>query len=155
MGLDMYLTKETYISKYAPEGEKTPRDKLRIIGVKGVRPSRVCRIVEDMGYWRKANAIHNWFVQNCQDGRDECQDTHVSIDDLESLYHVCLKVLKDNSLAEELLPTISGFFFGSTEYDEYYFADIQDTAESLEEIIKAHDGEKDGFYIDYVYSSSW
>ena len=23
-------------------------------------------IFEEVGYWRKANAIHNWFVKNCQ-----------------------------------------------------------------------------------------
>ena len=30
-------------------------------------------ILEDVGYWRKANAIHNYFVQRCQNGVDECQ----------------------------------------------------------------------------------
>ena len=38
---------------------------------------------------------------------------------------ICDKVLDDNSLAEELLPTRSGFFFGSTDYDEWYFEDIK------------------------------
>ena len=30
------------------------------------------RIIEQVGYWRKANQIHNWFVENVQDGEDDC-----------------------------------------------------------------------------------
>ena len=31
-------------------------------------------------------------------------------------------------------PTHEGFFFGSTEYDEYYFADLESTIEQLEDV---------------------
>ena len=27
---------------------------------------------EEVGYWRKANAIHGWFVRNVQNGKDDC-----------------------------------------------------------------------------------
>ena len=34
-----------------------------------------------VAYWRKANAIHSWFVENCQDGVDECQySNEISVD---------------------------------------------------------------------------
>ncbi len=26
----------------------------------------------EVGYWRKANQIHNWFVKNVQGGVDDC-----------------------------------------------------------------------------------
>ena len=38
---------------------------------KDIKPKRISHIIEEMIYWRKANAIHNWFVENCQEGVDE------------------------------------------------------------------------------------
>jgi hypothetical protein len=51
-------------------------------------------IIEQVGYWRKANQIHNWFVENIQDGIDDC-DYHreVTEEDLEELLDVCKRVL--------------------------------------------------------------
>ena len=90
---------------------------------------------ETFGYWRKANAIHNWFVENIQDGNDDQRDYRVTIEELKELLDLVNEVLADHSKAEELLPTRSGFFFGGTEYDEYYFADLKDTKEILEKAI--------------------
>jgi hypothetical protein len=59
------------------------------------------------------------------------------------------KVLADATVAQEVLPTVSGFFFGSTEYNEYYWQDIQETKEMLEkELAKESRGT-------YYYHSSW
>ena len=80
-----------------------------------------------MGYWRKSNMIHHWFVNNLADGVDECQPITVRREDLEQLKEVCINVIAVPEMAEELLPTGSGFFFGSTDYDEYYFGDLNDT----------------------------
>ena len=30
-----------------------------------------------VGYWRKVNAIHNWFIENLTDGEDNCQPIYV------------------------------------------------------------------------------
>ena len=80
-----------------------------------------------MGYWRKSNMIHHWFVNNLAEGVDECQPITVRREDLEQLKEVCINVIAVPEMAEELLPTGSGFFFGSTDYDEYYFGDLNDT----------------------------
>ena len=80
-----------------------------------------------MGYWRKSNMIHHWFVNNLADGVDECQPMVVSRKNLEDLKDLCITVIANPELAEQLLPTGSGFFFGSTNYDEYYFGDLNDT----------------------------
>lgn len=92
----------------------------------------------DIMYWRKANAIHNWFIENADysDGEDDCKDIHVTVADLIRLCETCEEVLAHHDKAEELLPTTSGFFFGSTEYDEYYFSDIEYTAEKLRKILE-------------------
>ncbi len=89
-----------------------------------------------IAYWRKANQIHKYFVDKCAGGKDECRPTYVEREDLEDLLNRCKTILEDHSKAEELLPTQSGFFFGSTEYDEWYFQDLEDTVPVLEKILK-------------------
>lgn len=101
-------------------------------------------------YWRKANAIHNWFVENVQDGVDECNEYDVSVEKLKELLNICNDVLEDNDLAETLLPTQGGFFFGTTDYDEWYFENVAKTAVFLTNTIAEYD-DKEVF----VYWSSW
>ena len=150
MGLDMYLSKKTYVKQWDHD---SPEEKYEVVVTKGGKPvdgikaNRVTYIEEEVGYWRKANQIHSWFVDNIQNSIDNCADYHVTTRDLEKLLDICKKIDADNSLAEELLPTASGFFFGPTEYDEHYYHDIKETIEILEEAIK--DGGE------FVYSSSW
>ena len=48
---------------------------------------------EEIAYWRKANAIHGWFIRNCADGVDECQPIAVSRNDLTALRQDVLEAL--------------------------------------------------------------
>ena len=150
MGLDMYLSKKTYVKQW---DHQSPEEKYEVIVTKGGKPvdgikaKRVKYIEEEVGYWRKANQIHRWFVDNVQGGVDDCRDAYVSSEDLQKLLDLCKKVQADHSLAESLLPSASGFFFGGTDYDEWYYNDIENTIKILEEALE--DG--DEFY----YSSSW
>ena len=102
-------------------------------------------------YWRKANAIHKWFVDNCQDGRDECQETWVSREQMQQLIDLCKEVLADRNKADQLLPTAQGFFFGGTTYDEWYERDLEYTVERFEKILADPAFAKSDFY----YQSSW
>lgn len=52
---------------------------------------------------------------------------------------------------KQLLPTSSGFFFGSTDYDEYYMYDIEDTIEQLTKVLEETNFEEE----DIFYHSSW
>ncbi len=109
-------------------------------------------------YWRKANAIHNWFVENVQGGIDECQTSFVAYERLIELHEAITTVLDDNDLASEVLPSASGFFFGATEYDEYYFRDLKDTKADLEKLFKEDPMDIDNnIYpiFDYDYQASW
>lgn len=106
----------------------------------------------EAGYWRKANAIHKWFVENVQNGIDECQLSVVSRDQINMLLERVELVLRDNSRARELLPTTSGFFFGSTDHDEWYFRDLEDTQEILKKALDILDGDDT---ITFYYQSSW
>lgn len=104
-----------------------------------------------VGYWRKANAIHAWFVKNCQNGVDNCKSHDVSKEKLIALKTACITVLSDNSKATELLPPQSGFFFGSTEVDEWYISDLKNTVE----IINRCFNERLNQNWHFKYQSSW
>ncbi len=150
MGLDMYLNKKTYVQYWE---HKQPEEQYSVEVTKGgkptnINPKKVSYIVEEVGYWRKQNQIHRWFVENIQHGEDNCGEYYVSSEKLAELLELCQKVKADNSLAEELLPSASGFFFGGTEYDEWYFNGIDNTIEILKEALEDERGE-------YYYTSSW
>ncbi|MED1125274.1 hypothetical protein [Bacillus atrophaeus] len=106
---------------------------------------------EEIGYWRKANHIHAWFVDNVQNNVDDCGIYPVSKAQLKKLKGVCQLVLNNMDHAATLLPTQSGFFFGSTDYDEYYKRDVEDTMRILSKAIDETDFDKEMI----VYSSSW
>lgn len=154
MGLDMYLSTKRYMSKYFDAADVDRIKQVNdIFGVVGIED-------EDYGaeevkfrvaYWRKANAIHDWFVRNCQDGRDECQEAWVSREQLQELIDLCKQVIADPSKAEDLLPTRSGFFFGDTAYDDWYLGQLEYTVERFEKILADPAFAKADFY----YQSSW
>lgn len=157
MGLDQYLHAKKYTSDgdfFGPARKETftkLRDALgddaKYVGKMATIPAITVDV--SVGYWRKANHIHQWFVDTCQDGVDDCRETWVGRERLEQLREVCMQVLADHSKADELLPTTSGFFFGSTEYDEWYFNDVRDTVDIIDNALAMPDE------WDFYYSSSW
>jgi hypothetical protein len=109
-------------------------------------------IIEQVGYWRKANAIHKWFVDNIQDGVDDCcYHREVTKEDLEELRDICHEVLCNPDVAEDRLPTQSGFFFGGTGYGEWYMDDIRTTIEIVTQVLQTTDFDKEMLF----YVSSW
>lgn len=114
---------------------------------------KITNRVEEAAYWRKANAVHNWFVQYVQNGEDECKPHVVTREQLEDLIEDCMLVLSnrdDEDIAEQVLPTSSGFFFGSTVYDEFYYSDISYTVDKLKEVLEKYSED-----YEFVYQSSW
>lgn len=169
MGLDMYLEirKSEYRSKYSKDkGSRLkleyPKDITEFIpDLTDLRISRQTNY--EVGYWRKANQIHNWFMQNCarrdeyDNPIDDCRPIEITVDKLEELLETCKKVLADHSLAGSLLPTADGFFFGSTEYDDYYFGDLEQTVEIIEPVLKfaKHKLEIKDYAWEVYYQASW
>ena len=155
MGLDMYLSAKRYMSKYFDAADVERIEKVNdIFGVTGIEDGDygAQEVKFRIAYWRKANAIHEWFVQNVQEGVDECQEAWVSREQLQELIDICKQVLENPKKAEELLPTRSGFFFGSTEYDEWYKQDLEYTVERLEKVLA---DPAFGKGVDFYYQSSW
>lgn len=155
MGLDMYLRERVYVSQYEKgepkktkvRVETTYQDNSVIEHEFEVENAQFGLYVDlPVAYWRKANQIHRWFIKLHDGTVDNCNPINVSGGDLVKLKETCEAVLKDHSLAEELLPTQDGFFFGNTEYDEDYFYDLEMTIKQLKDI------DPDGYY---VYEASW
>lgn len=167
MGLDMYLRKKKtfhfYEPTYADIQFKPDKNKDELCSTRCDGADSITVTYESI-YWRKASMIHRFFVDAVQDGEDDCDEYYVPIELLEELLETCKKVLEDHKLAEVLLPTKEGFFFGSTDYDESYFNKIRYTAEKLEEVIKDFKNELEttededsnvSISIGMYYLSSW
>jgi hypothetical protein len=156
MGLDMYLYAERYVANYdfySKEERKIYTDVLETVGEdRFLQYDESFLIKFTAMYWRKANHIHKWFVDNVQSGIDNCGMYAVGITHLTDLRNLCLKVQDNPKQASELLPRFDGFFFGSTEYDDYYYDTIKETEYRLTELLSKLDN-RDGIY--FYYHSSW
>ena len=184
----MYAARRVYVKQW---NHQSPNERYTVQiakgdqPVSGVQPERISAIEEDVMYWRKANHIHGWFVDNVQNGVDDCKSYRVSWDKLRELLGVCKKVIKasklvdgsiyegtvydrdhpdgdvkrgpgkvieDATVAKKLLPTSSGFFFGSEEYDEAYLDDVKGTRDWAARMLA---DSKAGVPGEIHYSSSW
>jgi hypothetical protein len=169
MGLDMYLTKQYYVKNWDHFDEDR---RWKVSATRGVDPRRVKNpertfsipsdkiegITVGVAYWRKANQIHDWFVNNCQGGVDECQRTFVQVEQLQELLDLVTETLESKSeeKARDLLAPAEGFFFGSYDIDEYYWDDLKNTKKMLTEALKEYEEEAElGIYGDFYYQSSW
>lgn len=149
MGLDMYY----YRRLYAPssfdaqvvtvDGKEVPKE----------NNSMFSRSTTEMvGYQRKANAVHNWFVQNLADGVDEHQKIPLHKDAVVALIEQI-----DFALATgEGMDPVSGFFFGSQKKDEYWKQDLEQAKSIATWLLK--DMEESAFssvLIEWWYEASW
>lgn len=96
MGLDMYLNKKTYVQNW---NHQNLEEQHKVIVHRGgkvrkdIKPERICNIEEHVAYWRKANAIHKWFVDNVQGGNDDCGNYYVEKEQLQTLLDLCKQVV--------------------------------------------------------------
>lgn len=227
MGLDVYIYKNKTVEHDRNSRERTVK-------------------ISEVLYLRKANQIHRYIVENFADGRDECQEICMDIEDIKTLDDICKRIVKESKLADgwvyydrtgykhlkaedevelaekdglkfvpkgkcsanmldegdyiyddneryankveeidkdgneitirygqegvekvitnpelaqELLPTQAGFFFGDTNYNEYYLDDLKEYIRQADEIIADYENEisngTDKYNIDYTYQASW
>lgn len=131
MGLDMNL--------YAKE---------KILSLYGYKTAEYSNKIMVMS-WSKANQIHKFFVDNCGGGFDVAQEMKVEREKLKELLGICKYVIEYPEEARQKLPTKSGFHFGSIEYDEHYYNELEWTIEALEKILNNDD------LVDFSYQASW
>ena len=96
-------------------------------------------------YFRKVNFLFAYYQNN---GKmiDECY-AFTDKDDIDDIISRCERVLKDHKLAEYLLPTQSGFFFGSTDFDKWYFSDVKDCLRQMKKYRKLLEDEETTGYV--------
>jgi len=195
MGLDSYLEAELYVgggwthtrqAENAVARNETWRFDTLLLTMTGMDfptfrakypNGNYMTLAVEVAYWRKANAIHSWFVENVQDGKDECQRSSVQREDLVTLRNACEEILAtvvkgepvtkndglfgpyetfpdltlDTDLAKELLETQDGFFFGSTDYGPWYVSNLEETVQQLDALLNDPAFKDASFY----YHASW
>lgn len=136
---------------------------------KGEKPDGDWDNINQLWYGGKANAIHNWFVVNVQNGEDNCEDNKISREQFEKLFDTLNKIMELydapelQSLPEDdrmdkikdecakLLPTKAGYFFGCIDYDYFYIYEVKNLRDTLKILLSSSDFDR----YDYYYSSSW
>ena len=165
MGLDMYLSAKKHMQKVNWSALQDNSD-LSYDSPEAVYPkfndlmelTQLSHVATDIygasvevtcAYWRKANQIHKWFVDNVQNGEDNCESYYVSHEQILELLTTARQCLftKDPSL----LPPQGGFFFGSTDIDEWYWNDIKNTINQLKRVSELPEFEN----LSFSYQSSW
>lgn len=174
MGLDMYLYARKYVTKFDytnfsrgnPEMPPVRKEweTLAAFSPKGLMNNAQdfggISISYPVGYWRKANAIHGWFVNELAQGVDECQEIPVDRGHLEILRDSCKAVLsapKDemsDEAAEQNLEPTQGFFFGAYDIDEYYINDLKFTVETIDNILSIISQDSPDYW-QFIYQASW
>lgn len=160
MGLDMYLSARFYASEYSDNAVYKALSQMEIPGLT-VPPQYIqnygsFQIEVPLMYWRKANHIHSWFVDNVQDGRDECQESWVSVGQLRELDQLCSEVFMSHNkdVAMEKLPPAEGFFFGDTDVNDWYWEQTRVTMDALHRLLADYDAGKLAGW-DFYYRASW
>ncbi len=154
MGLDMYLTASKYVGRWSHGNEKEKQAYDAITKAAGLGgfvcdESPSLNVELNVAYWRKANAVHQWFVDNVQGGEDNCSRFYVSRNSMSELVTLCKKVIKTGDASE--LPPQSGCFFGTTEIGDDYFFDLKNTVKQLTAVLNDKRFDTCEFY----YQASW
>ena len=90
-------------------------------------------------YFRKVNFVFHYFDETIKKMHDQWF-SFATAEDIDDLIWRCEQVLKDHNKAHELLPTQSGFFFGSTDYDDWYFDDVKDCLRQMRKFRRGMEG---------------
>jgi hypothetical protein len=188
MGLDMYLFRKSYVKNWdfmKDEDKHTVSVKKNGMDRTDIDPNRISYITEHVASWRKFNALHGYIVENHANGRDECQQIALYVDDLNEILNTLVEIREElnscevvdvevecgvdrgkpimrtiqvfkSKKANELLPTRSGFFFGSEHIDEYYKALVEQTIDIFQNLVDADaKAQEEGNDYEYYYQASW
>lgn len=120
MGLDIYF--------YA--NEKADADNNRISALQMDAESDGDVDIE-VGYFRKVNALFAW-VEDHVGTIENCEKLPVTQAHLLALQRDLQALTPENCQA--VFPTRAGFFFGPTDYDDGYWADVDDVKHWLDEM---------------------
>lgn len=109
MGLDMYLEAKLHLPPYSEELRPVRQAIGQAIGYTppAEKPDNDATLMEitgvtvRVGYWRKFDPLHQWFVNNVQEGHDDCRPAYISPDVLAELEEQLDQVGDDPESANE------------------------------------------------------
>ena len=105
----------------------------------------------EAAYFRKVNFLLPFFGYE-----ENCSDIEIDKYQVEDLVNACQTILDTlktsgtqaaTEVANEMLPTEGGFFFGSTEYDEWYFKDVEYVLNKFTTILDDTDWDNETIYM--------
>ena len=102
----MYAARRVYVKQW---DHQSPDERYTVQIVRGGKPvsgiqsDRISDVEEDVMYWRKANHIHGWLVDNVQDGKDDCGTYQVDWEQLRALLVTCDHVIKASKLVDGMV----------------------------------------------------
>lgn len=103
--------------------------------------------LSEVGEFRKVNALLQWVNNNVMTV-ENCAYIPITKEDLEKLQNILNQLTPLN--CKTLFPTQEGFFYGSTEYDECYWDDVQDVKEWVDKTLVEFN-----FEGDILFFSAW
>ncbi len=108
---------------------------------------------KELAYFRKVNFLIPFFENYFNVKLENLKDLEITKSSIKELKDRCEHILRDHTLAKDLLPTREGFFFGSTSYDNNYYKDIEEVLKTcntvLQEFGQLEEGESIIFNIWY------
>jgi hypothetical protein len=105
--------------------------------------------------WRKVPAIHSFFLNRIQE-RTNYYFNKITLEDLHDLKSIIIQAFehKDNEdKLEELFPMEGGVFYGSIEFDDYFWENMESTLETLNEMDEKFSKHKSKLVFYYGYSA--
>lgn len=146
MGLDQYLYGTIELDKWVRDEISDTISRYYDLN------TTTWKIDSELGYWRKANHIHQFFENELEGDVNDCNKHYFDVDLLTKLREICESIMEDKSKAELLLPTQDGFFFGSLEYDDYYYETTEYTIRLIQKLEEAYE---EGKISGFAYEASW
>lgn len=132
----MFLYAEQHVSGYEWDDSETREAYAAVVDAVGLTdaadpgtPSAYVKVC--IGYSPTVNAVHAWIVDNCADGRDECQEIHVTPDDLARLRSLCSEAI--NAYDEQRWDGLRDLL--PRDYGEWYRRDLVHTKQLLDKAI--------------------
>ena len=112
-------------------------------------------IVTEVAYWRKSNQIHAYFVDNVQNGNDDCGVYDVSKKQLEDLLYKCKEVIRIAIM--ENSQVVNGYAFeDGKSIPRYEDGEVIVNADEVAAILPSHGGfffgstDYDSYYMDDI-----
>lgn len=106
-------------------------------GIRHIYIEKISR--KELAYFRKVNFLIPFFENYFNTKIENLKDLEITKESIKELKDRCEHILADHTIAKDLLPTQGGFFFGSINYDEYYYDDVVDVLDNCNVLLQEFD----------------